>query len=100
MQSASWYAYLVGEVPTVLCLWVASASRHDVVETLVGDVELRERLRNAHLRAMPDIERLAHKLDRCARSQFKRSPLCRTRCATQCRDAGMLRVRSYKALEE
>jgi DNA mismatch repair protein MSH2 len=38
--------------------------RHDVVEAMVGDVDLRERLRSVQLRALPDIERLARKLER------------------------------------
>jgi|TARA_B100000768_G_C11282253_1_gene379343 DNA mismatch repair protein MSH2 len=38
--------------------------RHDVVEALVGDPEVRDTLRGTHLRALPDIERITRKLER------------------------------------
>ena len=38
-------------------------ARLDVVEALVSDGELRERLRDTHLRGMPDIEKLSRKLE-------------------------------------
>jgi len=38
--------------------------RHDTVEALVGDPEVRDTLRGAHLRALPDIERITRKLER------------------------------------
>ena len=38
--------------------------RHDAVEALVGDPEVRDTLRGAHLRALPDIERITRKLER------------------------------------
>lgn len=37
-------------------------ARHDVVEALVSDTELRERLREVHFRGMPDVEWLSRKL--------------------------------------
>jgi DNA mismatch repair protein MSH2 len=40
------------------------AQRHDTVEALVGDPEVRDTLRGAHLRALPDIERITRKLER------------------------------------
>ncbi|KAG2428869.1 hypothetical protein HYH02_014280 [Chlamydomonas schloesseri] len=40
----------------------AIAARHDAVEALVGDTELRQRLRDQHFRGLPDVERLARKL--------------------------------------
>ncbi|KAK9908301.1 hypothetical protein WJX75_005715 [Coccomyxa subellipsoidea] len=38
--------------------------RHDIVEAFAEDPTLRERLRNLHLRGLPDIERLTRKLER------------------------------------
>eukprot|EP00854_Cymbomonas_tetramitiformis_P014890 gene14890-17603_t len=38
--------------------------RHDIVEAMVDDAVLRDRLRGAHLRVLPDIERLTRKLER------------------------------------
>ncbi|KAG1666042.1 hypothetical protein FOA52_006916 [Chlamydomonas sp. UWO 241] len=38
-------------------------ARHDVVDALVEDAELRERLRDTHLRGMPDVERLSRRLE-------------------------------------
>jgi DNA mismatch repair protein MSH2 len=38
-------------------------ARLDVVEAMVSDGELRERLRDTHLRGMPDIEKLTRKLE-------------------------------------
>ncbi|KAJ9510060.1 hypothetical protein QJQ45_011708 [Haematococcus lacustris] len=38
-------------------------ARHEVVAALVEDAELRERLRDSHLRGLPDVERLVRKLD-------------------------------------
>jgi len=38
--------------------------RLDVVEVLVSDVQLRQELLEGHLRAMPDLTRLARKLQR------------------------------------
>jgi DNA mismatch repair protein MSH2 len=38
--------------------------RHDVVEALAGDAALREALRGPFLRHMPDLDRLARKLER------------------------------------
>ncbi|KAG2424130.1 hypothetical protein HXX76_014804 [Chlamydomonas incerta] len=40
----------------------AISARHDAVEALVGDTELRQRLRDQHFRGLPDVERLARKL--------------------------------------
>ena len=42
----------------------AISQRHDVVEALVGNPEVRESLRGTHLRALPDIERITRKLER------------------------------------
>jgi len=39
------------------------SARHDVVEALVSDAELRERLRDQHLRGLPDVDRLVRKLE-------------------------------------
>ncbi|KAK9842053.1 hypothetical protein WJX81_006373 [Elliptochloris bilobata] len=39
-------------------------TRHDVVDALASDPELRERLRDLHLRGLPDVERLTRKLER------------------------------------
>lgn len=39
-------------------------ARHDVVEAIVEDVELRQALRDIHLRGMPDLELLNRKLER------------------------------------
>ena len=39
-------------------------ARLDCVEALVGDVGLRDALRSSRLRALPDVERLARKVDR------------------------------------
>lgn len=39
-------------------------SRHDCVEAFVNDPEVRDTLRGAHLRALPDIERVVRKLER------------------------------------
>jgi DNA mismatch repair protein MSH2 len=38
--------------------------RHDCVEAFVNDPEVRDTLRGAHLRALPDIERVVRKLER------------------------------------
>ncbi|KAL6769998.1 hypothetical protein ACKKBG_A33190 [Auxenochlorella protothecoides x Auxenochlorella symbiontica] len=38
--------------------------RHDVVEALVGDAELRQALQQMHLRGLPDLEMLSRKLER------------------------------------
>ncbi|KAK2079314.1 hypothetical protein QBZ16_003005 [Prototheca wickerhamii] len=38
--------------------------RHDVVEALVHDIELRQALRDLHLRGVPDLEVLGRKLER------------------------------------
>uniref|UniRef100_A0A7S3QKU8 DNA mismatch repair protein MSH2 n=1 Tax=Dunaliella tertiolecta TaxID=3047 RepID=A0A7S3QKU8_DUNTE len=38
-------------------------SRLNVVEALVSDAELREKLRDQHMRGLPDVERLVRKLD-------------------------------------
>jgi len=38
--------------------------RHDVVEAIVGDPELREGLRDHHFRGMPDVEMLTRKLEK------------------------------------
>ena len=40
------------------------AQRHDAVEAFVNDPEVRDTLRGAHLRALPDIERVTRKLER------------------------------------
>ena len=40
------------------------ARRHDAVEAFVDDPEVRDTLRGAHLRALPDIERITRKLER------------------------------------
>ena len=40
------------------------ARRHDVVEALVDDLDLRGQLRDVQLRGLPDVERLVRKLDR------------------------------------
>ncbi|GAX83908.1 hypothetical protein CEUSTIGMA_g11332.t1 [Chlamydomonas eustigma] len=37
--------------------------RHNVVEAMVEDAEMRERLRDQHLRGLPDIERLVRRLE-------------------------------------
>eukprot|EP00798_Chlamydomonas_sp_ICE-L_P022048 gene22048-29112_t len=37
--------------------------RHDVVQAFVNDSEMRERLRDQHLRGYPDVERMARKLE-------------------------------------
>ena len=42
----------------------AIAARHDAVEAFVGDPEVRDTLRGAHLRALPDVERITRKLER------------------------------------
>ena len=47
----------------------AIAARHDAVEAFVGDPEVRDTLRGAHLRALPDVERITRKLER------RRAPL-------------------------
>eukprot|EP00884_Botryococcus_braunii_P018503 jgi/Botrbrau1/5336/Bobra.0346s0010.1 len=39
-------------------------TRHDIVEAFVSDPSLRDRLRDACFRGMPDIERLTRKLER------------------------------------
>ena len=40
------------------------ATRHDVVNEFVTNAEVRDALRGAHLRALPDIERITRKLER------------------------------------
>jgi DNA mismatch repair protein MSH2 len=40
------------------------ATRHDVVSELVSNAEVRDALRSAHLRSLPDIERIVRKLER------------------------------------
>ncbi|PNW87821.1 hypothetical protein CHLRE_01g003463v5 [Chlamydomonas reinhardtii] len=40
----------------------AISARHDAVEALAADTELRQRLRDQHFRGLPDVERLARKL--------------------------------------
>ena len=42
----------------------AIEQRHDAVEAFVNDPEVRDTLRGAHLRALPDIERVTRKLER------------------------------------
>lgn len=39
-------------------------TRHDVVTELVSNAEVRDALRGAHLRSLPDIERITRKLER------------------------------------
>lgn len=51
-------------------------ARHDVVEAAAGDAELRSRLRDQHLRGLPDVERLARKLEARGRRGF----CCRCCC--------------------
>jgi len=40
------------------------SERHDVVETFSEESALRDSLRNAHLKSLPDVERLARKLEK------------------------------------
>ena len=40
------------------------SERHDVVETMSEESAIRDSLRNAHLKSIPDIERLARKLEK------------------------------------
>ena len=40
------------------------AQRHDVVHEFVNSAEVRDALRSAHLRSLPDIERITRKLER------------------------------------
>ena len=40
------------------------AERHDVVHEFVNNAEVRDALRGAHLRSLPDIERITRKLER------------------------------------
>ena len=49
-------------------------ARLDCVEALAGDSQLREALRSAQLKSLPDVERLAHKLER---RQASLQDLCR-----------------------
>ncbi|KAF5834359.1 muts domain V-domain-containing protein [Dunaliella salina] len=52
-------------------------SRLNVVEALVSDAELREKLRDQHMRGLPDVERLVRKLDsRRAGSAIGLGELC------------------------
>jgi DNA mismatch repair protein MSH2 len=59
----------------------AIGERHDVVEALLADAELREALRGAQLRALPDVERLAAKLERRGASLQDLCRLYQASCA-------------------
>jgi len=56
-------------------------ARHDVVEALVDDPELRDALRGAQLRQLPDVERVARKLERGAASLVDLCRLYQASCA-------------------
>jgi DNA mismatch repair protein MSH2 len=59
----------------------AISERHDVVASLLADAELREALRGAQLRALPDVERLAGKLERRGASLQDLCRLYQASCA-------------------
>ena len=59
----------------------AIAERHDAVEALLGDAALREALRGAQLRALPDIDRLVAKLERRSASLQDLCRLYQASCA-------------------
>ena len=59
----------------------AIGERHDAVEALAGDATLREALRGAQLRALPDVDRLVAKLERRAASLQDLCRLYQASCA-------------------